>query len=51
MTTGRDGTEIESERGSKLKKQSSANNSKQYRSLLTKRNDDDTDSDGVFTEV
>jgi hypothetical protein len=51
LTTVRDVTEHESDRDLVLNKQSSSRNSKQYRSMQVKRNNDDTDSDGIFDEV
>ena len=50
LTTGRDATEAESERDSKLNRQTSFNN-KQFRPLLTKRINDYSDSDDVFVQV
>ncbi|CAF0789136.1 unnamed protein product [Adineta ricciae] len=49
LTTGRDATEAESERDSKLNRQTSLNN-KQFRPLLTKRINDYSDSDDVFVQ-
>jgi hypothetical protein len=47
LTTVRDVTELESDRDLK----SISRSSKQYRSMPVKRNNDDTDSDGIFDEV
>ncbi len=51
LTTVRDATELESDRDLKLNKQIFSRNSKQYRSMPIKRNNDDTDSDDAFDEV
>ncbi|UJR23422.1 hypothetical protein I4U23_026427 [Adineta vaga] len=49
LTMGRDATEVESERDSKLQKETSIS-SKPFRPLLTKRLNDYSDSDDVFLE-
>ncbi|CAF0926404.1 unnamed protein product [Adineta steineri] len=51
LATGLTATEVESERDIQVNKKPSLANTKQYRSLLTKRTTDDTDSDDVFVEV
>ncbi len=51
LTTVRDPNEIDSDHESKSNKEISVQNVKQYRSLITKKTNDDTDSDDVFVEV
>ncbi len=51
LTVARDTTEFESGHDSKGSKDASITNVKQLRPLLTKRNNDDTDSDEVFMEL
>lgn len=52
LTTVRDATELDSDQDSYVTKQITTKNIKQHRTLIHKANDnDDTDSDSVFTEV
>ena len=51
LTTARDATEIESEGESKSTGERTEYHGKAYRSLISKREADGTDSDEVFVEV
>ncbi|CAF3163864.1 unnamed protein product, partial [Rotaria sp. Silwood2] len=51
LTTIRYATEIESDHSSNPSKQTPTKNPKQHRSLITKQNTDDTNSDDVFLEI
>jgi len=51
LTTVRDATELDSDPESKSNKPIATKNSKLQRPLISKKNNDDTDSDDVFAEV
>lgn len=51
LTTARDATEVESDHEMKSNKEIPTNNAEQLRSLITKKDKDDTDSEDVFPEV